>query len=246
MSHSSGDGRDAPRKWALVRSAGCSIGLWLVVLACVGCATTRQSAGELNAGLVWFVPPVQAGGWPSATDTRTRLERAPLVVIAWSPASSPEGEASSPATRAVRERWIAAIKEKIDRSGHVAGVEGSPPGTFDGGVSLTGVQKLAADQHADMIVLFSLDFSERRYHVSWPGGFAVYVVDVIEVLATARAVGLAPTGRPVFAETQTGFDENTTEFESEVEETAGRVAVNALADAIVRRIHEVSSGRGSP
>ena len=251
MSHSRDDGRDTPRRWALVRSAGCSIGLLLVLFACVGCATTRQSAEELNAGLAWFVPPAQAGGWPSATDTRTRLERTPLVVIAWSPASSPEGEASFPATRAMRESWIAAIKENLARSGRVSRVEGSSPDAFDGGVTVAAIQTLAAERHADLVLLFGLETTKRRYHAFEPlagAGGPADVVSVVEVVALARTVGLTPSGVPLFADTQKGFASGDirTRTVEELEATSKRVAVDALADAIIHRLREIAPEGGSP
>lgn len=216
----------------------------VVLLACVGCATTRQSAAELNAGLAWVVPAERSQGWPLATEDAVRLERVPAVVIAWVPSPAGQGEAPYRATRAARESWIAAIEDKLDRSGLVTRAEGSPPDTFDDGVTVTALQTLGTDRQADVIVLFGLDAAERRYHVSWPTR-PVYVVDVIEVQTTARAVGVTPAGRPVFTETQTGFDEGPTRFEDEVEQASGRAALNALADAIVRRLSQISPGKGS-
>jgi hypothetical protein len=244
-------GRDVRFQNRLVWLGGGSIRLLFVVLSCVGCATTRQSVADLNTGLAWFVPPEQAEGWPFATESEPRLERAPTVVVAWSPAPRRDGEPTALATRAVRERWIAAIKEKLDRSGRVTRVEGSPPDTFDGGVTVTGLQTLAADRGADVIVLFGLETDKRQYHAFEPlagaTGRPADVANVVEVVALARTVGVTPSGVPLFADTQKGFAsaESHARTAEELEAISNRVAVDALADAIVLRLTQISPGKGS-
>ncbi len=218
----------------------------LLALWCVGCATTGQSTGELNAALAWFVPSDQVSRWPDATDGEP-LRRAPAVIVAWGPRPPPSLDAEPVALplKAARERWIAAIQDKLARSGAVASAVGTPPDTFADGVFLDDLRALVADQPADLVVLFSLDVAQRRYHVSWPANATVYVASIIEVRTTARAVGVTPAGRPVFAETRTGFDEGTTQNYSLVEEAAERAAVDALADAIVRRLDLIAKGARS-
>lgn len=238
------------------RLGGGSMGVLLVGLLCVGCATTRQSVADVNAGLAWFLSPEHAEGWPVATKTGARLERAPTVVIAWHPAPSREAEPSAPATRAVREGWIAAIKEKLDRSGQVTRVEGSAPDAFAGGVTITGLQQLAADRGADLVVLFGLETATRQYHAFEPqhhlevgAGAArgpVDVANVVEVVALARTVGVTPSGVPLFADSQKGFASGDTHTRTveELEEISRRVAVDALAGAIVQRLRQISPGNG--
>ncbi|MFZ5862218.1 MAG: hypothetical protein ACOYXR_05185 [Nitrospirota bacterium] len=215
-----------------------------VLFACAGCATPRQSADEVNSGLLWFVPLDDAAGWALADPGAMRLERSPTVVLAWGPSAS-DGPRVPTLIRSDREQWIAAIKSKLEGSGWVTRVEGSAPETFEGGVTVNGLRTLASARDADLIVLFGRDVSERRYHVSWPTR-PVYVVDVIEIRTTARAVGVTSAGRPVFAEAQTGFEEGRTLFESEVREASSRSAVNALADAIVRRLKQIAPQQGAP
>lgn len=218
----------------------------LVVLWCVGCAATGQSAGDLKTALAWFVAPNQRAHWPDVFPGES-FRSAPAVVIAWGPRIAPAGEAEAAPLppKAVRERWIAAIQDKLARSGEVSRAVGTPPDMFDDGVALDGLRTLAGEPPADLIVMFSLDASQRRYHVSFPGNSTVYVASVIEARTTARAVGVTPAGRAVFAETRTGFDEGTTHNHSQVEEAAERAAVDALADAIVRRLDRMGKGRRS-
>lgn len=215
--------------------------LVILVLCSAGCAAQRQSAGELNAVLAWFVTPDHAEGWPPATTDRQRLAREPIVVIAWSPAPSPDA-----ATRAVREGWIAAIKEKLDRSGLAARTEGSAPDTFEGGVTAPRLQSLAEERRADVVVLFGIETATRRYQTAAPT--PGIVSSVVEVVAQARAVGVTPSGVPLFADTQKGFAASDVQKRTveELETTSKRVAVDALADAIVRRLKHVSADPGSP
>ncbi len=216
-----------------------------VLLGCAGCATARQSTAELSAGLAWFPPAEGSPPWPPAIEGDVRLERAPIVVVAWAPVPAPEGQTPlGVSTRRDREAWIAAIESKLDRSGWVARAEPSPPDTFEGGVTVADLRTLGADRQADVIVLFGMTVAERRYHVSWPT-LPVYVVDVIEVRTIGRAVGVTPAGRPLFTETQTGFDERPTQFEAEVREASRRAAVSALADAVVRRFQEIGPKGGA-
>ncbi len=218
----------------------------VLALMCVGCATTGQSAVDLNAALGWFVPPDQASRWPNAAEGEP-LRRPPAVIVAWGPYPPPSknAEATPLPPKVDRERWVAAIQGKLARSGVVASAVGTPPNTFDDGVMLEGLQAMIVDRPTDLVVLFSLEVAERRYHVSSPAGASVFVASVIEVSTTARAVGVTPAGRPVFAETRTGFDEGTTHNSSQVKEAAERAAVDALADAVVRRLDLMAKGRSS-
>jgi hypothetical protein len=218
----------------------------VLALTCVGCATTGQTAEDLNAALGWFVPPDQVSRWPHAAEGEP-LRRPPAVIVAWGPYPPPStnADATPLPPKVDRERWVAAIQGKLARSGVVASAAGTPPNTFDGGVMLEGLQAMVRDRPTDLVVLFSLEVAERRYHVSAPSGATVFVASVIEVSATARAIGLTPAGRPVFAETRTGFDEGSTHRYSEVKEAAERAAVDALADAVVRRLDLTAKGRRS-
>lgn len=252
---SAGGDRHHSRREVFVRSAGPSIGLLLVLLSIVGCTAARQSTADVNAGLGWFVSPEHTAGWPRATDDRARLERLPLVVIAWGPVVSPETETSSPMTRAAKESWITAIAENLVRSGRVTRAEGSPPDTFEDGVTVAAVQALAAERQADLVVVFGLETTKRRYHAfgspTEAAGSAnpsrTAVTSVVEVVALGRMVGVFPSGVPLFSDTQKGFATGDIRMRTveELEATSRRVAVDALGDAMIHRLSQVAPERGS-
>lgn len=246
--HRAAAGREFRSRSPFLCLAG-SIRLLLVILSCVACSSSRQSVTDLNDGLAWFVPPDRAEGWPVATQAGARLERSPTVVIAWSSTATRDAAVTVDATRMAREHWIAAIKEKLERSG--ARALPSPPDTFEEGVTLAGLRQLATDRGADVIVLFGLETAKRQYHAFEPmagarGGTAD-VANVVEVVTLAKAVGVSSTGVPLFADTQKGFAsaESHVRTVEELEETSHRVAVDAVAEAVVRRLNDISPGKDS-
>lgn len=222
-------------------------GLWAGWVALgSGCATTRQSAADLDAALAWFVPESNRT-WPGAAEETMAFERPPAVAVAWVPQ---ENDATRPrATKSAREGWIAAIQEKLARSNRVASAVGTPPDLFDDGVTIEGLQALARDRKVDVVVLFGFEVTRRRYHAFEPvssglGGQAS-VDNVLEVVTIGRAVGVTATGRPIFADMQNGFasaDPRARSLE-ELEAISERVAADSLAEAIVVRLDRLGASR---
>lgn len=220
---------------------------WTRVLALLllsACATTRQSAADLNAALAWFVPPELGQAWPGAAEDPARLERQIAVAVAWVPK---ETDAARPrATKSAREGWIGAIQEKVARSDRVASAVAAPPDVFDDGVTLEGLQALARDQQVDVVVLFGFEVTRRRYHAFEPvsSGFGgqASVDNVLEVVTVGRAVGVTATGRPIFADMQNGFASADPRARSveELEAISERVAVDSLAEAILVRLERLA------
>ncbi|HET8760382.1 MAG TPA: hypothetical protein VFN94_04900 [Nitrospiria bacterium] len=219
-----------------------SVTLWLaLILVAAGCATTRQSAVELNAGLLLVVPSSTAQGWPRASDVAVRLERTPKVAVGWSrPVRS--GDVEVRPTKAAREAWIAAVTRKLAESGRVAGAVAIAPDRFDEDLTLAAVQHVAAEQGADVVLLFSFEVTKRRYHAFGAMADHADVESQVEVVTLAHAAGFTPSGVPVVTETQKGFASGTPERRSfeELQATSQRVAVNALSDAIVARLRVIA------
>jgi hypothetical protein len=217
---------------------------WVLVLMFwgAGCSITKQSVGDLNAGLLLVVPPQASADWPLATQGTTRLAVAPRVIVAWARSEPHDGAEAAHVTKASREGWIAAMREKIERSGMVASVAGAAPDHFDDGLTLAGVQKMAADHGADMVVVFTFDVRKRRYHAFGTVTDRSDVESQVEVMTLAHAVGVAASGAPVFTETQKGFASGTPQRRSveELEAISKRTAVDALSDAVVERLRMVA------
>jgi hypothetical protein len=207
----------------------------------------------VHAGLAWFTPSEAAQQWPRAPEQAVRLGGPPLVVVAWVPAPAAGDEPPRVITKAARAAWVGAIRGKLERSGLTRGVVASPPETLEDGVTLERVRALADAQKADLVVLFGLDFKGRRYHTSAPSATESsrprnQVDTIVEVLSVSRTVGLDASGRPLFADKQQGFDSEATLVRSvdELEKTASRVAVDAIADAMIRRLSLLVPERRSP
>lgn len=210
----------------------------VVGLCCVGCTAPKQTAGELQAGLFWFVPAGQAEGWrTSPADPGSLLPFAP-VIVAWTPVPSHDGEPVVRPPKATRESWIEVIRTKLQQSG--AAATAAPPDTFDDGPTLEGIRTLAASRQARVVVLFGVELNRRRFNTSEPYA-ASPLKNTLEILATARSVGMTPEGRPVFTEVRVGFDSETRDLRSvdEVEDVAIRVALEGMADATARRLRMV-------
>lgn len=233
----------------------------LVLTLGAGCAAGRQGPGDLNAALHWFAPTATAQGWPQASEGDPGVSGAPAVVIAWVRPASPEPEARG-VVKAVRTAWTDAIQRKINRSGATVGSAVAGADRFDDGVSLEDVRALAQEHGANVVILFGVQVNKRRYHSaghvptshdrgdrpSTAAGAAPPIATVItEVLVTARSVGLTGSGRPLFAETATGFDSEASHLRTvdELEETAGRVAVDALGSSIADRLRKVRTRAGA-
>jgi hypothetical protein len=220
---------------------------WVLVLILLGagCSVTKQSAGDLNAGLQLVAPPRAVAEWPLAKQGTTRLAAAPRVVVAWTRFDPHDGEEPAHATKATREGWIAAMRQKIEHSGMVASVAGAAPDHFADGLTLAGVQRLAADHGADVVVVFTFDVRKRRYHafetMTGSSGGPMAVENQVEVMTLAHGVGLIASGVPVLSETQNGFASGTPARRSveELETISKRTAVDALADAVVERLRMV-------
>lgn len=218
----------------------------LLMLWGAGCSITKQSAGDLNAGLLLVAPSQAAAEWPLAKQGTTRLAAAPRVVVAWTQSEPHDGAEATHATKASREGWIAAMRQKIERSGTVASVVGTAPDHFDDGLTLAGVQRLAEDHGADIVVVFTFDVRKRRYHAfetaTGTSGGPMAVENQVEVMTLAHGVGLTASGVPVLIETQKGFASGTPARRSveEIESISKRTAVDALADAVVERLRMVA------
>jgi hypothetical protein len=158
------------------------------------------------------------------------------------------------ATKANREGWIAAIRQKIEHSGVATGVMGASPDHFDDGVTPAGVQRLAENSAADVVVLFTFEVLKRRYHAfetvarnsvaekSYSIGGQTALENQMEVMTLAHGVGLTASAVPVLSATQEGFASGTPERRSveELEAISKRTAVDGLADAMVQRLRLVA------
>jgi hypothetical protein len=231
--------------------------LWVLALVLwgAGCSLTKQSANDLNAGLVLVVPPQAAQEWPRATQGTTRLAGAPRVIVAWVRSEPHEGTEVAHATKANREGWIAAMRQKIEQSGLATSVMGAAPDQFDDGVTLIGVQRLAENHAADVVVLFTFDVRKRRYHafetVAITSGAQKSSVSIggqtnlenqMEVMTLAHGVGLTASAVPLLSATQEGFASGTPDRRTveELEAISKRAAVDLLADAVVERLRLVA------
>lgn len=215
-----------------------------------GCSAPRQSAGELNAGLLSVVPSNTIQDWPLAAGEPVRLERSPQVVVAWSHRPTGDGDARPRPTKTAREGWIAAITHKLQRSGRVASASGTAPDLFDDGVTVEGVRRLAEDRRADVVVVFAFDVKTRRYHAFEPlsdrPGAPADVESHVEIVTLAHAVGFTAAGVPIFTDTERGFASGLPERRSfeELAATSHRVAVDALADGVVARLRLIAPEAG--
>ncbi|MFZ5876496.1 MAG: hypothetical protein ACOYXU_08815 [Nitrospirota bacterium] len=230
----------------MIARAASVISILLLALWGAGCSLTKQSAGDLNAGLRLVVPPQTSADWPMAKQGTTRLAASPRVIVAWAPSEPREGAVAAYATKANREAWVAAMRQKIEHSGVVTSAMGAAPDHFDDGVTVVGVQRLAENYAADVVVLFTVEVRKRRYHtfetVSGSPGGQTSVENQMEVTALAYGVGLTASGVPVLSATQKGFASGTPARRSieELEAISKRTALDSLADAVVERLRLVA------
>jgi hypothetical protein len=244
------------------------MGIWLLRivlgLCCVGCFAPRQTTSELNEALAWFVPPEQSSMWlqsvRGAPVEPTRPIQPPAsVVVAWVPSRSSADEEPTRISTASREAWTALIRGKLERSGLGLTVAVTPPDAFEHGVSLEGVQTVAQQHTARVVVLFGVDVSRRRYNVFEPAtpqtGVARVtppqppltgvkgVTNIIEVVSTARVIGVTPAGKPLFSASKRGYDVGADQYVSvfDLEEVSSRAAVDELANSIVRHLEQLTA-----
>ena len=230
--------------------AGAALGMGLL---CFGCAAHQQTAAELEGALVSLVPAEQGAEWISSLRTASPAPRsiAPPtgIVVAWVPARPVEGVESQRIPTAARERWMASIREKLERAGLAARVVVTSPDLFDDGLSLDRVGTAAKQHEADLVVLFTVDITRRRYNTFSPGnivtGRVSRVTNVVEVVSTARTIGVTPAGQPLFSGSKRGSDSEAGYMRSvdEVEEVANRVAIEEIGDLIALQIDRVFYGR---
>ncbi len=233
--------------------AGAALGVGLFGF---GCAAHRQTAAELEAALVALVPPDQSVEWLGSLRTAPPAPRpvAPpkAIVIAWVPARPADGRAPQRVTKAAREGWMASIRAKLESGGLAARVDVTPPDLFDDGASLGGVRTAATQHEADVVILFTVEVSRRRYDAFTPGtpttGGVSGVKNIVEVVSMARVIGVTPGGRPLFAGFKRGFDTEAGHMRSvdEVEEVSSRVAIEEVADLIALHMDELFYGRPGP
>jgi hypothetical protein len=230
--------------------AGAALG---VGLSCFGCAAHQQTAAELEGELVSLMPAEQGAEWIRSLRTASPVPRSTApptgIVVAWVPPRPVEGVESQRVPTAARERWMAAIREKLERAGLAARVAVTSPDLFDDGVSLGRVGTAAKQHEADLVVLFTVDVTRRRYNTFAPGtmapGEVSRVTNIVEVVSTARAVGVTPAGQPLFSGSKRGSDSEAGHMRSadEVEEVANRVAIEEIGDLIASQIDRVFYGR---
>ena len=220
------------------------------VLLCAGCVSHRQTAAELQEALAWF-PPTGAGeAWPPASSPPPGLPPGPVViVIAWVPSGAPQGEAPKRVSKSTRERWLASLRGGVARSARASRVETAPPEVFEEGVTLKGVQAVAEEHGAQLVVLFAIEVDRKRHNAYDPGtgatGEGSRVRNVMEVVSTARVLGVTPAGAPVLSGWKIGYDtaSDHTRGMDEVEEVSTRVAIEEVADLIGVRLPQLESRR---
>ncbi|MEO5657212.1 MAG: hypothetical protein ABIO65_03480 [Nitrospiria bacterium] len=211
-----------------------TIGL-ILGLCCLSCTGPRQTAKELDAALFWFLSPGQAAGWQPAAESVPRLGVKPVVVVAWVPVPAGSENSTIRPPKATRDLWIETVRAKLERRG--AAAFASAPDTFDDGLTADGVQALARGRNAQLVVIFGVKLTHRRYNTANPQAIAP-VDNTVEVLARAQAVGLTPEGRPVFSDAKIGFDSEANGRRSvdEIEDVSIRVALEGVATAAAWRL----------
>ena len=227
-----------------------SLGLALV-LCCAGCVPHRQTAADLQDALAWF-PPAGAGeAWPPASSPPPALPAGSVaIVIAWVPTpGAPAGDGPTRVSKTARERWLASLRGGIARSARASRVEAAPPERFDDGLTLKGVRAVAEEHGAQLVVLFAIEVDRTRHNAFAPGtgatGEGSRVRNVMEVVSTARVLGVTPAGEPVLSGRKMGYD-TASDHErgmEEVEEVSTRVAIEEIADLVDVRLKQLESGR---
>lgn len=159
----------------------------------------------------------------------------PSVVVAWAPVPARSDDRPIRPPKATRELWIEAIRAKFERSG--AAASAAAPDTFDDGLTAEGLQALARGRNAQLVVVFGVELTRRRYNTGNPQAVAP-VDNTVEVLARAQAVGLTPEGRPLFSDSKNGFDSeiNGRRSVDEIEDVSIRVALDGVATAAAWRL----------
>jgi len=221
------------------------------VLLCAGCVPHRQTAADLQEALAWF-PPAGAGeAWPRASSPPPALPAGPVaVVIAWVPTpGAPVGDGPTRVSKTTRERWLASLRGGIARSARTSRVEAAAPERFDEGLTLKDVQTVAEEHGAQLVVLFAIEVDRKRHNEFDPGtgptGEGSRVRNVMEVVSTARVLGVTAAGEPVLSGWKMGYDTASDHVRSmeEVEEVSNRVAIEEIANLVDIRLKQLESGR---
>ena len=236
-------------------TTGAAMGRWFLgvafVLLCAGCVPHRQTAADLQEALAWFPPAGEGEAWPPASSQRPALPAGPVaIVIAWVPAlGAPAGDGPTHVSKTMRERWLASLRGGIARSARASRVEAALPEFFEEGFTLKGVRAVAEEHGAQLVVLFAIEVNRTRYNAFDPGtgatGEGSRVRNVMEVVSTARVLGVTPAGEPVLSGRMTGYDTASDHVRSmeEVEEVSTRVAIEEIADLVDIRLKQLGSGR---
>jgi hypothetical protein len=233
---------------------GEAMGRWFLgmvcVLLCAGCVPHRQTAADLQEALAWFPPAGEGEAWPRASSPPPALPAGPVaIVIAWVPAEAPRGEAPKRVSKTARERWLASLRGGIARSARASRVEAAPPELFEEGFTLKGVRAVAEEHGAQLVVLFAIEVDRKRHNAFDPGtgatGEGSRVRNVMEVVSTARVLGVTAAGEPMLSGWKMGYDTASDHVRSmdEVEEVATRVAIKEIADLVDSRLKQFESGR---
>jgi len=223
------------------------------VLLCAGCVPHRQTAAELQEALAWFPPAGEGEAWPRASSPPPALPAGPVaVVIAWVPTpGAPVGDGPTHVSKTTRERWLGVVRGGIARSARASRVEAAPPERFDEGLTLKGVRAVAEEHGAQLVVLFAIDVDRKRHNAFDLGtgatGEGSRVRNVMEVVSTARVLGVTPAGEPVLSGRKMGYDTASDHARSmdEVEEVAIRVAIEEIADLVEIRLNQLESLNGT-
>lgn len=236
-------------------ATGAAMGRWSLgvafVLLCAGCVPHRQTAADLQEALAWFPPAGEGEAWPPASSPPPALPAGPVaIVIAWVPTpGAPVGDGPTRVSKTTRERWLASLRGGIARIARASRVEAAPPELFEEGFTLKGVRAVAEEHGAQLVVLFAIEVDRKRHNAFDPGtgatGEGSRVRNVMEVVSTARVLGVTAAGEPVLSGWKMGYDTASDHVRSmeEVEEVSNRVAIEEIADLVDIRLKQLESGR---
>lgn len=232
---------------------GVAMGRWslgvALVLLCSGCVPHRQTAAELREALAWFPPTGEGEAWPPVSSPLPMTAGPVAIVIAWIPVEAPRGDEPKRVSKAARERRLASLRVGIARSARASRVEAAPAEFFEEGLTLKGVRAVAEEHGAQLVVLFAIEVDRRRHNAFDPGtgaaGEGSRIRNVMEVVSTARVLGVTPAGEPVLSGRKTGYDTASDHARNmeEVEEVSTRVAIEEIADLVGVRLQQLESRR---
>lgn len=236
-------------------TTGAAMGRWSLgvafVLLCAGCVPHRQTAADLQEALAWFPPAGEGEAWPPVSSPPPALPAGPVaIVIAWVPTpGAPVGDGQTRVSKTTRERWLASLRGGIARSARASRVEAAPPELFEEGFTLKAMRAVAEEHGALLVVLFAIEVDRKRHNVFDPGtgatGEGSRIRNVMEVVSTARVLGVTAAGEPVLSGRKMGYDTASDHARGmdEVEEVSNRVAIEEIADLVDIRLKQLESGR---